>query len=466
MADAVTTAHPGHRAARPGGVLTARRRAGLGSAIEDFDTEVFTQLYSKLAATLSASQTVADRNDLLLSVMIPGQYIEQNLDPADPATQYLISNLLNTTLECSWVVRKNAATVPDVYSSILNGKESPLVELSPEQKARLDAAQARLYQADGQPTEYYAGYLADQVGYLTALDAYEEATATARNGGPPVPPEISAALAAAERRWREHGHLADVERDLATIAELEAFEPAVYWRKLVTRFRDGSRGYRDSQYQQVDTIPPYPRWFDDEGWTSFRFDDKDFANQGRSGGVGVGDGCRCPDRVWPGSYGGFHSAAGDFATDGLRVPGKVPARFSLTAQLRRVEIMRPWLDPVVLRSRAWRWSPASASYGVVVCSGGNLAGSVVPRGVMPVLPVTALLAREVEIEWSDGRLLATAAEQRLASEQELRFGPFSLTGATVLGDHIVMRDPQLIGYVSELLPRCPDPDLRLPWPRH
>lgn len=458
--------HPGHRAVRPGGALTARRRAGLGSAVEDFDAEAFTQLYSKLAATMSASQTVGDRNDLLLSVMIPGQYLEQNLDPVAPATQYLISNLLNPTLECSWIVRRNAATVPDVYESIVNGKETPLVHLSPEQKRKLDAAQARLYQADGQPTAYYADYLADQLAYLTALDAYEDAVATQVNGGQPVPPEIKAALDAAEARWREHGHLADVDRDLATIAELEAMEPEVYWHRLATRYRAATRSYGDSEFQRVDTNPPYPRWFDDEGWTAFTFDESDFNHQGRSGGAGIGDACRCHDRIWPGSYGGFHSAAGDFATTDMTVPAQVPARFSVTAKLRRIEIMRPWLDPVVLHSRAWRWSPASASYGVEVCSGGNLAGSVVPTGVMPLLPVTALLARDVEIEWSDGRLLAAAMTQRLTGEHELRFGPFLMTGATIAGDHISFREPQLIGYVSELLPRSPDPDLRLPWPRH
>ena len=103
---------------------------------------------------------------------------------------------------------------------------------------------------------------------------------------------------------------------------------------------------------------------------------------------------------------------------------------------------------------------------MVVCSGGNLAGAVIPTGVMPVLPVTAVLARDVEIDWSDDGELATAMAGRQNLGHELRFGCFLMTGAELVGGHISMRDPQLIGYLSELLPRSPDPDLRLPWPKH
>jgi len=43
--------------------------------------------------------------------------------------------------------------------------------------------------------------------------------------------------------------------------------------------------------------------------------------------------------------------------------------------------------------------------------------------------------------------------------------PAPCTGVSVVGEHIIMRDPQIIGFISELLPRCPDPDPRLPWPK-
>lgn len=116
MATAVKGDPREHRVIRPGGARDARPRAVLRSSDEEFDPDfdaiAFTQLYSKLAATLSASQTVSTGHDSLLSLMLPGSYVEQNLNPADSATQYLLSSLLNPTLACSWIFRRGAARRP------------------------------------------------------------------------------------------------------------------------------------------------------------------------------------------------------------------------------------------------------------------------------------------------------------------------------------------------------------------
>ena len=449
----MTTAH---RHAR-----TARHRAGpFDLTPDDFDAELFAQLYSKLATGLSAAQTVAGRSGALLSLMVPGQYVPQNLDPDDPHTQYVLSNLLNPALACSWVVQRGAATVAEVYEAVLNGKETPLTHLTQQQREELEAARALVFRPDGTPTERYGAYLACQAAYLDALDAYEEASATERNGGRKVPPPVRKALDRAEEEWRKHGDRAEVDHAFAVIDQYDALEPALFWQRLGDRFEQGVRhSGQGSRYQQVDTIPAYPRWFADEGWSTFTFDEQDFANQDRSGGVGV-EPCRCGCPDGP-ARGGFHRASTADFDDEHRVPTAVPTRFRLTCRLRRIDIVRPWLDPLVLHSRAWRWSRASATYGVRISTGGDLIGSRVPTGVMPVLPVAAVLARDVEIDWTDG---GSWPDRLAAGGGELRFGPFRLTGATALGDHISLPDPQVVGYLGEVLPRCPDPDPRLPWP--
>lgn len=450
-----------HRHAR-----TARHRAGpFDLTPEDFDAELFAQLYSKLATGFSAAQTVAERSGALLSLMVPGQYVKQNLDPDDPGTQYVLSNLLNPAPACSWVVRYGAANVTEVYEAVLNGKETPLTHLTTRQREELAAARALVFQPDGTPTALYGRYPGCQEVYLTASDDYEMALATERNGGRKVPPEVREALDRALERWRVDGHRDDVDLAFATIDQYDALEPALFWQRLGERFGQWTRPYGvGGHYQHTDASPPYRQWFTDDGWSAFTFDQLDFAHQDRSGGAGLEPcrcRCRCGDDPAP-AHGGFHRASTADFDDGERVPTALPARFRLTCELRRVEIIRPWLDPLVLHSRAWRWSRASGTYGVRISTGGDLVGSLVPTGVMPLLPITAVLARKVEIEWSDGGSWA----DRLARPggAELRFGPFRLTGATAVDDHISMPDPQLVGYLSEVLPRCPDPDPRLPWP--
>ncbi|MEV1120056.1 hypothetical protein AB0I91_33825 [Actinosynnema sp. NPDC049800] len=443
---------------------TARYRTGpFDLTPEDFDAELFAQLYSKLATGFSAAQTVAERSGALLSLMVPGQYVKQNLDPDDPGTQYVLSNLLNPTLACSWVVQRGAANVTEVYEAVLNGKEPPLTHLTERQRQDLAAARALVFQPDGAPTARYERYLACRLAYLEASAAYEQALATERNGGRKVPPRLRKALDRAVERWRVDGDRDGVDLAFATIDQYDALEPALFWQRLGERFGQWTRPYGvGGHYQHVDTAPPYREWFTDDGWSDFTFDELDFAHQDRSGGAGLEPcRCRCGDGPAP-ARGGFHQASTAEFDGGLRLPTAVPTRFRLTCELRRVEIARPWLDPLVLHSRAWRWSRASGTYGVRISTGGDLVGSLVPTGVMPLLPTAAVLARKVEIEWSDGGSWA----DRLAAPNgpELRFGPFRLTGATAADDHISMPDPQLVGYLSEVLPRCPDPDPRLPWP--
>jgi hypothetical protein len=422
----------------------------------DLEGQVLVQLYSKLATTLSAAQTVGSRGGALLSLMIPGLYINPNLDPKDPRTAYYVSNALDATLRCSWLVTYGAGTVSNVYKTILDGKQTPLVQLTPAQREDLNLAREYLYQATGEPSAAYSEYLAAQLAYLTALDAYEQALATERNGGRKVPPRIEKALRKAERTWRDDGHQAEVDEALATVAEYEAFEPLVYWARLAAQFREWTRSVDiASEYQYVASNPPFHEWFKDFGWSELRFDETDFENQPRSGAIGVGDACVCACC----GAGTEHGLVSD--PEAIDI---APTSILVTCELRRVEIVRPWMNALVFRSRAWRWSPASVGYGTVISSGGDLAGSLVPTGALPVLPTTAILVRQLEIDWTDDGSLARRLTQCQEAGLEVRLGPFRLTHAAVEGGHISMPHPQLAGYLSELLPRCPNPDPVLKWP--
>lgn len=432
----------------------------------DIPAQLFVQLYSKLSAALSVSGIVGQDPSSILSLQIPGLYIRPHLDINDPATEYYVANALNSTLACSWTVSPKAGTVSDVYKSILDGKETPLVKLTPEQLKELDEAYNYLFQSGGEPTEAYRDYSDYQLAYLRALDNYEAAAATHQNGGPPIPHELAKKVEVAKNEWRKLGHQLEVDRAIATIAKYESYEPLMFWARLKERYAQYTRvAWVNNEFQFVTSNPPYELWFQEFGWSDFRFDEKDFDNQDRSGGVGIGDGtlCCCEETrpLIPIPSGAL------FYSDEL---GEKPIEaeysdFLLTCRLRRIEIIRPWMDTNVFYSRAWRWSPASVSYGVRVSTGGDIAGRIVPTGAMPVLPTTALLARDVEIYWNDNGLTVNEIANHLGKGHAMRFGPFRLSRARI-GDehHISAPDPQLIGFISTILPKCPNPDPTLPWP--
>jgi len=430
------------------------RRAPLASAGRDPAAQVQVQIYSKLAAALSESGTTAQPGKAILSLLFPGYFVQPHLDPDNPKTQYLIANAFNIALACSWIAEPRAATISDVYKGILDGKEVPLVHLTPEQKEELEKAEAYLLGPDGRPSPAYEEYQRCQLAYFEALDSYEAALATQENGGQKVPANLMAALKAAAAAWKKEGHQEEVELAIATIAQYEGLEPLVYWRNLAARYQEWTR-YVDlaSSFQYTSTNPPYERWFDEFGWSTFSFEQHDFERQRRAGCAGLQPRCCCACGAEPAGTGAADVAHLDF-TD-----------FRLTCKLRRIQIVRPWLDGNVFFSRAWRWSPGSIGYGSVISTGGDIAGAVLPEGTLPVLPTTAIMARDVEVFWSDADATRRVGELA-ASGRELALGPFRLTQASATQDEhrIWMPDPQVIGFLSTLLPRCPNPEPTLPWP--
>ncbi len=433
----------------------------------DPDAQLFVQLYSKLAAALSLAGTVRQDPSSILSLQVPGLYIRPHLDTKDPTTQYYVANALNAILACSWTAERKAGTISDVYKAILDCKETPLAGLSPKQHKALDDARTYLLDADDEPTTAYRQYLDCQLAYLEALDNYEAAAATQENGGLPIPLPLVLKLKAAEIAWRDRGNKAEVESAIATVAQYEALEPATFWQHLAERYaRYTLTAGINSEFQLTTANPPYEQWFEEFGWSDFQFDSKDFANQDPSGGAGIGDRqcCCCTSAPMPKpqtvrrAFSVLDSVSGDTAIEsGIH-------DFRLSCRLRRIEIGRPWMDTNVFYSRAWRWFSGSVSFGVTISTGGDIAGRVLPSGVMPVLPVTAILARDVDIYWSDDKTMQAIAAC-VQQGGDIHFGPFRLSRGTIRDQHhITSSAPQLIGFISAILPKCPNPDPTLQWP--
>ena len=427
----------------------------------DAGSQIVVQVYSKLASTLSVPDVAGSASDSILSLQFPGQYIEPNLDFRDAATQYAVSNVCDRVLLCGWTVVQTSGTVSDVYKLILDGKETPNVSLKPAEKKKLQEAQEYLFDATGQPSAAYGDYQKYQAIFFAALDNYEAAAATKKNGGAAVPPKVIKEREVAEKNWRKSGHKDAVEAAVATIATYESMEPEVFWLRLLDRYAAYTRRLPNgSEFQFVDAYPPYTQWFEDFGWSDFSFDGKDFSNQARSGGIGGDFYCPyCPYR------GGV--VAGDQKQRGVYDLAKNIARnelavsdITLTCRVKRVEILRPWMNINVFYSRAWRWSRAAVGHGVKISSGGDIAGGEFPVGAMPVLPKTMILARDLVLTWKDSERVSL----NLPPGEPIAFGPFNLSKGRRENGKIDQPDPQVIGYVSTMLPRCPNPDSTLPWP--
>lgn len=483
----------------------------LGFSAEEDQKADFVQLYSKLAQSLAVSGVVGQNPSDLLSLQVPGIVVKPGLNPKDPETEYYVSNFLNLTLECDYVATSKAASVSDVYRLILDGKELPLIDLSAAERERLKAARDHLIGPDGGHSPDYIAYIEYANRFYSAKDTLETAQATHDNGGPPVSEAVREAYEQAHREWQEEGHKDDIERDLAIVAQLEGRDPFPYWHSLSKRYSHHTHSLANgSQYQSVTSNPAYEHWFDMDLWTPFSFDESDVRKQRRSGGVGMrGAGCCCgcarqyfdtahaAERYkapgLPASFGpGLHLNR-PFLSTRHRISnilsawhhgsleaeepypfGASQGEMKLECSFKRINIVRPWMDANLFYSRLWRWSPQSIGWGITVSTGGNVAGNETATGVMPVLPMTALLAKDIKVTVASAPA-ADWVEQQLMAGKTVRYGPFRLNTIAPAASRITMASgalanaevsgaPQIFGYISKIFPECPNPDLTLPWP--
>ncbi len=465
--------------------------------MQDTADAEFVQFYSKMARMLGVSGVVGESPSALLSVQLPGIVVPVDLDPDDPETLYFVSNLLNAALECNYIVTPKAGLISDVYKLILDGKETPLVELTPKQREDLDAARAYVFEpgSDYTPTPAYAAYMRYEEVFYAAQDAYQSSLATHENGGPDVSPEVLQRYQDAKTDWHEKGNYDQVNNAFATIVQLEGRDPYVYWEALADRYsRSTERLKNSSEFQIVDSLPRYKEWFKDELWSPFVFEERDYKRQRRSGGTGMHGQSRCcccrsqrtPDGDAPlvesgtaGEAWRDHGVAlaASAGWHGPVRPGPsvsvAAGQIILNCSIKRIAIVRPWMDVAVFHSRMWKWSPQSIGRGIEISTGGSVMGNKVATGVLPVLPASALLAKDIEI--------ATTSEQAfgwIRSELEeghhVRYGPFVITAIhrparrQMLGEvpvvGVALGAPQLFGYISTIFGKCPNPDPLLPWP--
>ena len=149
---------------------------------------------------------------------------------------------------------------------------------------------------------------------------------------------------------------------------------------------------------------------------------------------------------------------------------------SFSCKLMRVSLDRGWMNPLVLSSKAWRWTMGSPTYGVKFSSGADIAADVAPTGVMTVIPTAAILSSDLKITGNIDQTTVDELNKLIKAEASVGIGPFSVAGkfnmenhngsqkGTIATNGITAPDVQIIAMVCEVLPMSPDPDAKLKWP--
>lgn len=467
----------GRRAARalpdtpamPSGPIMIRAPRSVTAADpSDPNTVMIQQIYSKISDVISAGSSAQSPGHSFLVLAAPGIFLDPGLDLDNVDDQYLWASVLNRVPTPTFIYGDTGQSIDSLVDLILQGKELPLVELNPAQRAKLQAALAVIMTPNQDPTPEYKKYETYEIAYYTALTAFQEAVANSKNDGIPIPPVVQKNLDSAKRNWETFGFRQKIDNAYATINNLQGLDPNNWWQKMRNRFDVCQVRASSGTFALTSTFPKYQNIFEDKGWTSFSFSKGDFENQESVKAINAGGGVSA-------NYGLFRASAEASYGSEQGYKKSSSTNISVAAEIFRLQINRPWLDPLVFRSRAWRWSSLSP-LTEPVSNGADASLGNTPVGVMTLLPTSVIIARNVVISGDFSQEEQNWLKEKVDTKASVGWGPFSISGnynqskdekmsqGTAAGAKISNADPQIIGWYCSVLPMCPNPDPSLPWP--
>lgn len=204
-------------------------------------------------------------------------------------------------------------------------------------------------------------------------------------------------------------------------------------------------------------------WASSKGWTEFtwfagdyetHFDKKVSAWSARAGfGMGL-----------------FSVGGGASGSKTEEASDQKATNFKAKLEFTQVPICRPWFDPGFLSMRGWDLDKLwDLNYQDKVSDGSDK-----PVGRLIAYPVQALFVRNVFFTFSEWENHAKYIQQQIQAGGSVGWGPFSLGGSYSHGSEkrdtqfhtegggITIPGLQLIGFINNLVPKCPNlhPDIK------
>lgn len=419
-------------------------------------------LYSVLEDALFLGDRLKSSEFSLL--MQPGQFISTNLKELDSSEDMAIqAELTNDALDTSYLYLPLAGTVSQKYFEAL--------EFSALPKRNLTSSEIReVTDIRNWSTQYQGLYETYRDRYFDALDAFEtEASSQAPNGSRLR--RLAQKRDDALQQWETFGKKQDWQIKQARLNYLLSGNPEVMWNDFKKRMSSHLRtAPRRGDFYQTFLIPSVAEWNSpNTSWGRFEkeINESSSYNYSKSTSWSAGGGGRWG--LWSAKAGGGGSSTYKREIADTSV---IIVKFDYL----RVRIHRPWLVDDVLAHRFWTWKKGTGM-GPYLSDGGNLAVDppVRPRGTMPFLSKSLIVARNVELTANFSHRDATFVQTQLNASASGGWGPFSFSGsysestseqtvkASFDGTTLRIAQPQIIGFAGKLLPRSPNPIRNLPW---
>jgi hypothetical protein len=225
------------------------------------------------------------------------------------------------------------------------------------------------------------------------------------------------AVAEARRDWEALGYKNEVEAAFETIEQITANSPRLAWADWKDAFKRSKRTdlITDASYYETYLYPD--TFFDDvhaENWMKLSMDSDEVDELTVSAGQ---------------------------SSDVVRMAATKDVSIkNLSLEVARIQVIRPWFTPSVIRSRSWEWGNPSMQ---PISDGGSP-----PQGGMVAYATEAVFARNIDIEFAVSPVKSAGAA--------LLAGPLKIDPSSVVGNRATSKGMQLIAFICERTPKSPN----------
>jgi hypothetical protein len=432
-------------------------------AADDPNVDIMKKLFTKIANAVGVGSNDPLVGSSYLVLANPGILIDPKLDMNQPADYYRLSRTLDRVLTPTWIYRPTSERTVDVYSTILEYHEAPVIKPNQAQQKLLDDAKKKVYADVAKRTysQQFNDFRTKRRALATATKAVEDYQRS--NPNMSVPASLLNDLQEATEDYNLVGNKNEMIAAQAVIDTYEHLDPNVWWGNLSTQFLFQTRTFNNVRFGTYDFYPTYSQWYaTDREWTKLSLSQKDLEQTSNSSQTSVSGGF--------GVDFGLFSVGADYTNEQNRTYFKLDvSEYTVSMELTTVLIDRPWMNATVFRTDAWRWLASTPYAGRLVSDGANPSAGQAPSGIMPFLPTALLLARNVSISGKWSADLSTTFSQRTSGGASIGWGPFSFGGRTnsadsnsyikanTAGNTLSWNAPQILGFFVDVLPKSPNP---------